>query len=216
MVSMTQRAGRGEAWARWRVHMKEGGEPLCIALANTHPLREGATDQLARSEDLVAFAVRQGLCDEATRVRLAAHVNEHPRTAQAELVATHAVRSAILRLLLDPAGGAADDRALLAREFEGAQRAIAVELSDGALLLRPRRDGTWLDTVRLMSAASASALLGSPQAANVRRCADERGCGRLFVDATRNRSRRYCMSGECGNRARQAAFRARQRDARAR
>ena len=213
---MTQRAGRGGAWARWRVHMQEDGEPLCIALANTHPLREGATDQLARSEDLVAFASRQGLCDEATRLRLAAHVNAHPRTAQAELLATQAVRSAILRLLLDAGGGAAEDRALLAREFEGAQRAIAVELCDGALLLRPRRDGTWLDTLRLMAAASASALLASPQASNVRRCADARRCGRLFVDTTRNRSRRYCLSGECGNRARQAAFRARQRDTRAR
>jgi predicted RNA-binding Zn ribbon-like protein len=215
---MTRRPAPGEAWSRWRVRMEEGGgsEPLCIALANTHPLREGATDQLARGDDLLAFACRQGLCDEAAGAALAAHAAAHPRAAHAELLATHALRSAILRLLLSPAGAIAEDQALLAREFESAQRAIAVELRGGALLLRPRGAGMGLGTLRLMAAASASALLASPQAARVRRCADARGCGRLFVDTTRNRSRRYCMSGECGNRARQAAFRVRRRGTRAR
>jgi predicted RNA-binding Zn ribbon-like protein len=46
----------------------------------------------------------------------------------------------------------------------------------------------------------------------LRRCAAP-GCGRAFVDLSRNRSRRYCSSRTCGNRLHVAAYRARQRDA---
>lgn len=35
----------------------------------------------------------------------------------------------------------------------------------------------------------------------LRRCADD-GCGWLFLDASRNGSRRWCSSADCGNRAR--------------
>jgi hypothetical protein len=44
----------------------------------------------------------------------------------------------------------------------------------------------------------------------LRRCAAP-GCGRAFVDLTRNRSRRYCSSRTCGNRLHVAAYRARRR-----
>lgn len=37
------------------------------------------------------------------------------------------------------------------------------------------------------------------------------GCGRVLVDLSRNRSRRYCDSRTCGNRLHVAAYRARQR-----
>jgi predicted RNA-binding Zn ribbon-like protein len=47
------------------------------------------------------------------------------------------------------------------------------------------------------------------------RCAAP-GCGRAFVDLSRNRSRRYCDSRTCGNRLHVAAYRARQRESAAR
>ncbi|MGH8999445.1 MAG: CGNR zinc finger domain-containing protein [Acidimicrobiia bacterium] len=37
------------------------------------------------------------------------------------------------------------------------------------------------------------------------------GCERVFVDTSRNRSRRYCDPGICGNRTNVAAYRARQK-----
>jgi predicted RNA-binding Zn ribbon-like protein len=135
----------------------------------------------------------------------------HPRSARAELVATIVLREAIARILPAPELTPDADLALLARSFDEAQRSLAVELRGGALAVRPRHGGPALALVRLQAAVSAVALLASPVAPRVRRCADERGCGRLFVDTTRNGSRRYCMAAECGNRARQAAFRARHR-----
>jgi predicted RNA-binding Zn ribbon-like protein len=44
----------------------------------------------------------------------------------------------------------------------------------------------------------------------MRRCADPT-CGFVFVDASRNRSRRFCNPDTCGNRASVAAYRARRR-----
>ena len=48
----------------------------------------------------------------------------------------------------------------------------------------------------------------------LRLCARD-DCDDVFVDASRNRSRRFCDPATCGNRAHVAAYRARQRSARA-
>jgi predicted RNA-binding Zn ribbon-like protein len=48
---------------------------------------------------------------------------------------------------------------------------------------------------------SAADLMTSPRAQRVRQCADETGCGYLFVDESRAGTRRWCSMGECGNRA---------------
>lgn len=51
---------------------------------------------------------------------------------------------------------------------------------------------------------SAMLLLTTPELLNrVGECADDRGCGYLFLDLSRNRSRRWCDISDCGNRAKQ-------------
>ncbi|MCE7985865.1 MAG: hypothetical protein DYG89_32200 [Caldilinea sp. CFX5] len=35
----------------------------------------------------------------------------------------------------------------------------------------------------------------------MKQCEDERGCGFLFIDTSKNRSRRWCSMESCGNRA---------------
>ena len=50
-------------------------------------------------------------------------------------------------------------------------------------------------------AHSAAELLISDDLDRVKQCADDRGCGWLFVDTSRNRSRRWCSMESCGNRA---------------
>ena len=100
------------------------------------------------------------------------------------------------------------DLAIVTGSFNAAVGALSLELCDGALVPRAHETRDSLPMVRLQAAVSAVALLTAPHADKVRECADDRGCGWLFVDLTRNGSRRYCFSNECGNRARQAAFRA--------
>jgi predicted RNA-binding Zn ribbon-like protein len=55
-------------------------------------------------------------------------------------------------------------------------------------------------------AFSAARLLAGPELSRLRPCD---GCGRLFLDMSRNRSRRWCDMQACGNRAKVARHRAR-------
>ncbi len=70
----------------------------------------------------------------------------------------------------------------------------------------------WLDEAggpeRLLwpVAFSAARLLESPDLVRLKSCD---GCGRLFLDASHNRSRRWCDMQGCGNRAKVARYRAR-------
>jgi len=50
-------------------------------------------------------------------------------------------------------------------------------------------------------ARAAAELLTSDKASDVRICEDDRGCGYLFIDQTKNHSRRWCSMDSCGNRA---------------
>ncbi|MFI5914480.1 CGNR zinc finger domain-containing protein [Dactylosporangium sp. NPDC051541] len=60
-------------------------------------------------------------------------------------------------------------------------------------------------------ALAVAELLHRPDPGPLRRC-DGDGCGWLFLDTTRNHSRRWCDSADCGNRARVRAYTGRRRD----
>ena len=57
-----------------------------------------------------------------------------------------------------------------------------------------------LDRMLWPIARSAAELLTAPELARVRECAGQ-PCGWLFLDASRNHSRRWCSMAGCGNRA---------------
>jgi len=59
----------------------------------------------------------------------------------------------------------------------------------------------------------AIALFGGSQAGQIRQCEAD-GCTLLFVDNSRRGDRRWCSMAGCGNRAKLALFRRRQREAR--
>jgi predicted RNA-binding Zn ribbon-like protein len=59
-------------------------------------------------------------------------------------------------------------------------------------------------------ARSAAELLTSPKLGRVKVCAGE-GCGWIFLDESRNSSRRWCDSRDCGNRERVRKHLARKR-----
>jgi predicted RNA-binding Zn ribbon-like protein len=50
-------------------------------------------------------------------------------------------------------------------------------------------------------AIAATELLTSDKVLRVRECEDDRGCGYLFIDMSKNHSRRWCSMDSCGNRA---------------
>jgi predicted RNA-binding Zn ribbon-like protein len=212
-----RRAAPHDPRSRWQVVVREtgAGQPLCLALANTRNWRHAAApvERLESFGDLASFARSQRILADSAAARLMAHAQRHSRAAQAELVATIALREAIFRTFCARAAVTSSpdgDRALITGTFNAAVAGLALDLRDGTLVPR-ERVAQRLDAVRLQCAVSAVALLTSPHVDKVKMCADDRGCGWLFLDLTRNSSRRFCFSNECGNRARQAAFRARHR-----
>ena len=86
-----------------------------------------------------------------------------------------------------------------------------------AFVLAPRADGIALtipagphpDLLRPIL-RSALHLFASPDLARLRECDAER-CGRLYLDFTRNQSRRWCDMGTCGNRAKARRHHAKRR-----
>lgn len=107
------------------------------------------------------------------------------------------------------------------------QRAVAIlnELlaSSGARPVLTDHDGVWhlhytpegtplAPRIAAEAAMALSVVIAEDGFERLRSCEGER-CVDVFVDASRNRSRRYCSPEVCGNRASVAAYRARQRAA---
>jgi len=205
--------------ARWQVSVDETSEePFCFALANTRNWRHGPTplERLHDYRDVVKWMERRAILDTAGLAALERQAAAHPRVAARELAHTIALREDVFRVFSDEAAGRPPASGALARlvnRFNDAVARVVMVPKAGRLRLRLREGEHLLDIVRVQASLSAIALLTSGHIERIRECADDRGCGWLFVDRTRNGSRRFCFANECGNRARQAAFRKRQRAA---
>ena len=68
--------------------------------------------------------------------------------------------------------------------------------------------GEWVDRVERELSGAFGSILRRPRPPRLKRCADA-SCRRVFHDATRSRTRRWCNSGTCGNRARVRRHRSR-------
>ena len=156
---------------------------------------DGPEEQLARPADLRAWLRAAGL------------VEPPPPVDPAGLARARAVREAVYRAVTARRAGRSIPRA----DVESLNAAA------GPAPLRPRLDARGrlrhegnLDAVLSTLARDALDLLGGPDAARLRQCANPR-CTRIYLDFSRAGSRRWCGMTECGNAAKVAAFRARQR-----
>jgi len=125
-----------------------------------------------------------------------------------DLAAARALREAIYRLALARIGGAAPlpaaDRRLLNRH---AALATPAPRLDAAGVRWSRAE-----TPALLAAVARAGveLLGGPFADRVRQCSGSR-CAILFVDMSRSGHRKWCSMSGCGNKAKVATFRERNR-----
>jgi predicted RNA-binding Zn ribbon-like protein len=218
MPPRTASAAARLPWARWGVALTEPGDgaPLCLSLANTRHFRNSAAprETLAGYTDLVLWAHKRKILDEQEARRLGGRGGPTADVARRELAQAVALREAIARTFARHAHAKvpdADDLAVIVANFNEAARHLKLELLDGRLVPCLDRADAGPRMPRWQAALSAVALLSSESLARVKECADDRGCGWLFLDLTRNGSRMYCFSNECGNRARQQRFRERLR-----
>lgn len=189
----------------------------CLDFANTVAVHDGRSpyDYLRTYADLVAWSQDAGLLMEQEARTLRQAEARRPAEAGAVLREARALREGIYRLLSAQAHGAAppvDDLATLNGLLSRALARAWLEPTEVGLAWAWKPHGDALDAMLWPVTASAAALLTSEQVKNLRECAG-RDCAWLFLDSTKNHSRRYCRAEGCGNRARARRHYARTRAA---
>jgi predicted RNA-binding Zn ribbon-like protein len=196
-----------------------GGDP-CLDFVNTVGGRVPAAgaaparvrdDKLRSYRDLVAFALRARLVDQATGRRLLRRAQARPRAATAALRRAQLFREALYRTLQALARGrppAPADLAAINAEIK-ATRAREVLAGGGEGLRWEWRGPERLESPLWPIVRAAAALLPSAGRVKVGQCGGE-DCGWLFLDRSRNRRRQWCTMEDCGNLAKVRRFRERQ------
>lgn len=180
------------------------GGRLCLDFCNTQVNRRGQSeDRLKAYADLVGWGWRASVLSAEEAARLTRLGGRNP--TEALLVFERGLR---LREALDAAftAIAAGRRcrpkalAVLNDELAAAMSRSQVVPTDSGFTWLWAQGGKALDTVLWPVARSAADLLTEGPLASVRVC-EGRGCGWLFLDTSRNRTRRWCDMRICGNRA---------------
>lgn len=173
--------------------------------------RDRHDDELDTFEGLVRWAERQGVLSGRAVDEVLSLASRRPVDADRALAEARRVRDLIYRILSRTAldvptdAGHVDELNRMLKDAFPLRR-----LSNGA------RGFEWiwttdphrLDGLLASVVWSTAELLTAPEADRLRLC-DADDCGWLFIDGSRNRSRRWCDMSDCGNRAKVRAFRAR-------
>jgi predicted RNA-binding Zn ribbon-like protein len=171
------------------------GGVACLDFANTMDGRATAhPEELLHSyADLSAWCAYAGLIDAATAARL------NRRGTGADLRAAIGLREAIFEVFAAVGRGQPVPAGALARvQADYAEAMASAALVPGGRGYEWRFDGDDPGRARWAVAVSAVQLLTSGPLDRVKVCAAEAGCIGLFLDTSKNRSRRWCTMDGCG------------------
>lgn len=188
------------------VNLKLVAGELCLDFVNTvewhasgHPI-----ELLRNYGDIVAWGQRSGILDSAAGNRLLREARKYPDQAAAVLERATEIRETIYRIALAfirRQAPAPPDLEGFNREFRSALLHIRVAHGPHGFVWEWDAVDRQLDSVLWPILGSAAELLTSERQKRIGQCADDRGCGWLFIDSTKNHSRRWCEMNDCGNRA---------------
>jgi predicted RNA-binding Zn ribbon-like protein len=184
---------------------------LCLDFANTVDWHASSNpvETLNKYADLVEWSVDRGIISGYAKGLLLRKSEEKPTEAKAVLKKAREVRENIYQMLSDTAHG----QPIKVTDLRGFNKVLANALSHSRLA--PYEKGLrwdWdshsdkLDSIIWPVVKSAVDLMTSEAIKRVGQCCDEKGCGWLFWDSSRNRSRRWCDMSDCGNRAKVRRF----------
>ena len=181
-------------------------ERLCLNFANTLDWHasEHPVETLNSYADLVTWSRDAGVLSDRAAKQLINEANRHPAEATATLDKARTLREAMYEIFVAVANGATPKSS----ELETVN-AVLAEMLSRSRLVRTSEGFAWnwgggesdLDQMLWWVIRSAADLMTSEKLYRVGQCADERGCGWLFLDTSKNRTRRWCAMKDCGNRA---------------
>ncbi len=210
-----------DRWPPAYVFDLSGGR-LCLDFVNTlSGSRARPTERLRSYDDLVSWGRQSGAITAPIAERLAAEARARPRDAARALDSAVRLREVMFRIL----AACADLRPADETDVAALNVALSEALPHQRLVKTPDgfewgwvEDAEALGRIPWAAIRSAADLLTSPDLRRVRRCAGA-NCDWLFMDMSRNRTRRWCDMKGCGNRAKARRYyerhRARRGDAHA-
>ena len=182
------------------------GGHLCLDFANTADWH--ASDQpeerLTSYEEFVSWSQQAGVLTEEQAKHLFRRAADRPEQVKAVLKRAIVLREAIYEIF----AAVAHEQSAEATDLTTLNSALSEALAHSQIApTETGFDWQWageedaLDRPLWSIARSAADLLTSNELQRVGQCADDRGCGWLFLDTSRNHTRHWCSINDCGNRA---------------
>ena len=154
--------------------------------------------------DLVNWSYDFDILDNRIREALLVLAANQPEKAASSLEYAHYLREALYRIFsaisreIEPA---IEDLEFLKNSLIQAVAAARIQPAQGSFSLNWNPDPPDMEQMLWPITYAAMDLLLSTDLAQIGQCADDRGCGIIFIDTSRNHSRRWCRMESCGNRA---------------
>ena len=194
--------------------LKSGHPVLEFTNTVSNHASEHPGEKLFSYEDLLAWMGKVGLMTEEPLQTLKRRAASRPQESAALFAKALELREAVYRIFVAQTKGKPPVDADLT-----ILNSALVHLTSGAQVVyrSDRYEWEWnfdanaVEAPLWILALSTVNLLTSENLKWVGQCADEEGCGWLFVDTSKNHSRRWCDINDCGNRAKQRRYQQRAR-----
>ena len=184
---------------------------LCLDFANTLQWHASANPQehLNSYSDLVEWGHKEGLLSEKDVQKLSKETRRNPVASEKVLKRAIELRETIYRIFSAVAAGDLPkdgDLSIINRNLAKTMAQSRIITTKNGFTWDINRNTDDLDWMLKPIVRSAAELLTSDELDRVKECADDKGCGWLFLDRSRNKSRRWCDMKDCGNRAKANRF----------
>jgi len=183
--------------------LKLVGGWLCLDFVNTVSCRNGdhSSDYLSTYENLVSWSQHVKILTKSEAKDLVAEASAHPAEARRVVERAVATREALYRIfcaVIHKHHPEAKSVELLNGEIALAMPHWRVEPGASASSWTYTFEDHDLDRILWLAVDSARELLTSDKLDRLCECPGE-NCGWLFLDLSRNRSRKWCSMRDCGN-----------------
>jgi predicted RNA-binding Zn ribbon-like protein len=190
--------------------IKLSGGALCLDFVNTVHCYgcEDRGEYLNTYHDLVAWSRHVGTISDDQAKTLSRRAARHPAEAKSAHRRAIELREAVYRIFFTALEGqshAQKDLAVFNDYLSETMMRSQIVKAENGFYWDMKGNKVKLDWILNPVIRSAADLLISEEFSRIKKCADPT-CGWLFLDISRNRSRRWCDMRDCGNRAKASRF----------
>jgi predicted RNA-binding Zn ribbon-like protein len=167
--------------------------------ASDHP-----SEMLGTYTDLISWSAEAGLLTRDEQQVMLTKAKKDPKSASNAYLKALEFREVIYRILSAIAGGKnpeQDDLLIFNRTLVDALKNTQISPNESGFQWNWQNREASFESMLWPLARESANLITSQEIERVGECADDRGCGYLFIDNSRNHSRRWCNMDSCGNRA---------------